>query len=160
MADNGTGQGRVYDSVLDLIIALDSAVTNALQSEELSGYIKDILQSSIMKNVYSLDRYTPRMYKGKRRYENGGLADPDNMEITLNGGGIKVEDVASGHQVDGWWETIPADDRIDDYIESGSYNVDFTHNPPGPRPFYKPAEEMLDEDRMSQIVVDIINGEL
>lgn len=142
-----------YDSVLDLMTALDGAINEAMTNPMLVDYVKETLQKSIQSNVYQ--GYDPILYH--RRRADGGLADKENMVVTNHTGGVlEIEDQASGREFEGYWGKVRADERIDDLIEAGgysSYNVDFiTQEPPGPRPFYQPADEMLDEELISEMI--------
>ena len=150
-----------YNDVLELMDAIDGAINTAMGDIIVVDYVKETLQKSLKTNVY--DAYTPTMYERKRRGSSGGLADPENMVVTNQSGGVlEIEAQASGNQVEGYWGTVYADDRIDDLIEAGgagSYNVAFiTQPPPGPRPFYQPADEMLDEELISEMVCTAIEA--
>ena len=137
-----------YEEVVDLLSAIDGAINEAMSDPLVVDYVKETLQESIRENVYG--KYEPKWYERYRRYADGGLASMDQMVVTNHTGGVlEIEDQAPGHAVDG----VRADERIDDNIEQGGpWNVRFSERVPPPRPFYQPADEMLDEELLSEMI--------
>lgn len=116
---------------------------------------KDVLQNVIYENVYSY----PASYwaQAKRRYDNGGLGEKENMIASVSDAGksgryheLQVEDFA-GFQDHGpnfrggftgtgpEFNTASIGARLDEVVETG----DPAWRQPFPRPFYKDAETQL-----------------
>lgn len=58
--------------------------------DEVAETVKENMAESIQANVYNV--YMPQYYN--RRFDDGGLLDKDNMEVTEIPNGISVRDVA------------------------------------------------------------------
>ena len=121
---------------------LDEAVRDTMENEAF-GYARSCILAKVMTEVY--DKYKPTEYE--RRYDEGGLSDYRNIEIEERnydaGGGryeIGVRNLTEG---------IDGEGPIDTVIEEG---VGYTWKgsriyamQPYPRPFYAPAEAMIEE---------------
>lgn len=114
---------------------------------------KDVLRQKIYDNVYSYQASPLAMRK--RRYDNGGLGDTRNMVASVIDVGksgrydeLQVEDFAGfqdigsnfrGSHIGIGPSAAPTEDRLDEVVETGRTD----YRQPGPRPFYKDAEEEL-----------------
>ena len=93
------------------------------------------------KTIY--ERYKPKMYR--RRYEDGGFADIDNIECIVTGNindgiNINARNVTKGNK--DYLNGKNANKYIDEYIESGNgYDFEYAQ----PRPFYEDALDELDD---------------
>ena len=121
---------------------LGAAVEDTMEREVFLNAGLAIVQS-VFPNVY--ERYDPDEYV--RRYEEGGLADPRNMEITERrydraGGRYEIEVRNTTEGVDG-------EGPIDQVIEKGvGYDWKGSRiyrQQPYPRPFYEAAEKIAAE---------------
>lgn len=130
-------------------------VIDAALAGEVGDAAKDVLQKTIYDNVYS---YQPTAWaEMKRRYDNGGLGDKNNMIASVIDVGtagrtheLQVENFAGlqdyGPNFRGAgiaFGPAPAAShtsaRLDEIVETGNAS----YRQPGPRPFYKDAEKML-----------------
>lgn len=95
---------------------------------EVADAVKDNMAEAVQTNVY--DVYTPMYYK--RRMQNGGLIDKDNMEVTEIPNGIYVRDVAPLDN-----GRIRSDFSLDEIIVNGLGNQPFS------RDMYAETEDRL-----------------
>lgn len=130
------------------------AIDYALAGNIAEG-VKDILQETIFKNVYAYPASVWAMEK--RRYDDGGLGERENMIATVIDIGsagrtdeLQVESFAGfqdiGPNFRGGFVGIGPEfntgsigARLDEVVETG----DPTWRQPYPRPFYKEAEKKL-----------------
>lgn len=68
---------------------IEKQVQDTMENE-VADAVKDNMAEAVQTSVY--DAYNPMYYK--RRMQNGGLIDKDNMEVTEIPNGIAVRDVA------------------------------------------------------------------
>lgn len=133
---------REFESGLEVVSALDKAITDALNSGEVESRVQEIFQGVLDEQVY--EQYEPEKYK--RREDEGGLRDKANIVVTVTGKEMTVEDVVTGNP-----KFEPYDKgRIDDNIEKGIY----FYGVPGPRPFYQEADKEIDGDKQLDSAVE------
>lgn len=97
---------------------------------EVADAVKDNMAEAVQTSVY--DAYNPMYYK--RRMQNGGLIDKDNMEVTEIPNGIVVRDVAP---LDNGYRK---DFSLDEIIVNGWGNQPFE------RDFYSQCKENLEQN--------------
>lgn len=86
---------------------------NTALDTEVADTVKDVMTDHIIQDVYEV--YEPTEYQ--RRYDDGGLLDPDNIIATLgNNGEMLVQNVALGNN------TVYMEDSISRVYYS-SYNI-------------------------------------
>lgn len=115
------------------IASIDAAIESALQVE-VADAVKKALVESAYANVYNA--YTPEFLS--RRYENGGIADENNINITVSGNELTASDDAPWQQL--WGGAVPSG-RLAEAIAEGDprYNMGNA----GPRPFHEDAKQRL-----------------
>ncbi|MBP1559841.1 MAG: hypothetical protein J6C96_01165 [Oscillospiraceae bacterium] len=96
---------------------------------EVADAVKDNMAEAVQTSVY--DVYSPMYYK--RRMQNGGLIDKDNMEVTETPDGIIVRDVAP-------LDNGRRDFSLDEIIVNGLGNQPFS------RDFYSQCKENLEQN--------------
>lgn len=100
-------------------------------ANEVADTVKDNMAEAIQTSVY--DAYSPQYYK--RRMQNGGLIDRNNMEVTKIPNGIAVHDAA------------PLDNGRNDYdLDDIIVNRGVLGYPHG-RDFYTETAERLQENQ-------------
>lgn len=98
---------------------------------EVADTVKDNMAEAVQTSVY--DAYSPQYYK--RRMNNGGLSDTQNMEVTEIQNGISVHDAA------------PLDNGRNDYsLDDIIVNRGVLGYPHG-RDFYAETAERLSENQ-------------
>lgn len=110
---------------------IEKQVQDTMENE-VADAVKDNMAEAVQTSVY--DAYNPMYYK--RRMQNGGLIDKDNMEVTEIPNGISVRDV------------VPLDNgrrdcrdfSLDEIIVNGWGNQPFE------RDFYAETKERLSEN--------------
>lgn len=86
---------------------------NIALDTEVADTVKEVMTDHIIQDVY--DAYEPTAYQ--RRYDDGGLLDPDNIIATLgNNGEMLVQNVALGN------DSVYMEDSISRVYYS-SYNI-------------------------------------
>lgn len=148
-----------YEDANQILAELSLAVDIAMEGKDIADLAKAALRVSIQENVYG--QYSPFMYK--RRGDEGGLADYDNIQATYHPADkeLEIEAIATGNP-----NYTPTDGRLDDLIESGTYNYRPADGSLGPRPFYEKAEAMLEaqmpiiEDAVAETINSILDGSL
>lgn len=172
-----------FQNISEIERALSKGLRSIPNSPYFVGQIKEDLQKSIYDNVYSVPAGGY-----KRRYENGGLGDK-NLFVLTNGDVKKSEALAEDLNGDDFMDTSPIDVDLFTLITEGSntgtnlsitiymedqapptgvesYSLDFMvehgkgrGNMSAPRPFYKPAEEIVESDGeyLSELCARIIN---
>ena len=109
--------------------------------------VKDIMQQKLDQNVYSYDASDQAM--ATRRYDDGGLADRENMVAHVEPGlTLVVEDVAPFQEA-GEYKGIDLSDVVQKALHG--------YNQPGPRPFTADTES---ECITSGSVLNAINNGL
>ena len=124
---------------------LDTAIASAMEKDVFAA-ARDCIIASVFPNVY--DKYTPhgKVMHYERRYDDGGLADPENIERV--GGGP----TPTGYEIEirNMTEGIDGGGPIDQIIETGMgyewEGSDIYKKQPYPRPFYDAAEKMMIRD--------------
>lgn len=96
---------------------------------EVADAVKDNMAEAVQTSVY--DAYSPMYYK--RRMQNGGLIDKDNMEVTETPDGIIVRDVAP-------LDNGRRDFSLDEIIVNGLGKQPFS------RDFYSQCKENLEQN--------------
>ncbi len=99
-------------------------------TNEVADTVKDNMAEAIQTSVY--DAYSPEYYK--RRMNNGGLSDTQNMEVTEIQNGISVHNAAS-------LDNGCNDYNLDEIIVYGLGNQPFE------RDFYAETAERLQENQ-------------
>lgn len=107
---------------------IEKQVQDTMENE-VADAVKDNMAEAVQTDVYNA--YTPMYYK--RRMQNGGLIDKDNMEVTEIPNGISVRDVA------------PLDNGRRDFSLDGII-VNGLGNQPFERDFYTETKERLSEN--------------
>lgn len=140
-----------FDDANEILTELKSTISQTLGNSMYQDIFRSCLERSIEQNVYG--EYTPMMYE--RRGTSGGLADPENIDITYNSAEMEllIEDVATGNPNYEPYDT----GRIDDYIESGTYYYYPAEGGLGARPFYEQAETQM-EKALEELLGLIINS--
>lgn len=109
---------------------IEKQVQDTMENE-VADAVKDNMAEAVQTSVY--DAYNPMYYK--RRMQNGGLIDKDNMEVTEIPNGIVVRDVAPLDN-----GRIRSDFSLDEIIVNGLGNQPFE------RDFYAETKEKLSEN--------------
>lgn len=107
---------------------IENQVQDTMENE-VADAVKDNMAEAVQTDVYNA--YTPMYYK--RRMQNGGLIDKDNMEVTEIPNGIVVRDVAP-------LDNGRRDFSLDEIIVNGLGNQPFE------RDFYTETKERLSEN--------------
>lgn len=97
--------------------------------DEVANAVKDNMAEAVQTSVY--DAYSPMYYK--RRMQDGGIIDKNNMEVTETSDGIIVRDVAP-------LDNGRRDFSLDEIIVNGWGNQPFE------RDFYVETEDRLSEN--------------
>ena len=119
---------------------------NIALDTEVADTVKDVMTDHIIQDVY--DTYEPTAYQ--RRYDDGGLLDPDNIIATLgNNGEMLVQNVAMGNEyyyipsIKRSFQSANVDNFIAPIIEYGKgYDVVDIF----PRPFIQNTHDDLEEN--------------
>ena len=115
---------------------LDTAIGNALEIE-VAEEAKDCVREAANETVYAA--YDPKFLS--RRMENGGLSDPSNIQTTVAGATLTVENMTGLQNLWGGNDTSP----LTPIVDAGLSN----YNMPFPRPFMDAAAEKLRSGRAS-----------
>lgn len=107
---------------------IEKQVQDTMENEVVDA-VKDNMAEAVQTSVY--DAYSPMYYK--RRMQNGGLIDKNNMEVTEIPNGIAVRDVAP-------LDNGRRDFSLDEIIVNGLGNQPFE------RDFYAETKEKLSEN--------------
>ncbi len=113
---------------LDTLFKHIQKQVNDTMKNEVADAVKDNMAEAVQTSVY--DAYSPMYYK--RRMQNGGLIDKDNMEVTEIPNGISVRDVAPLDN-----GRIRSDFSLDEIIVNGLGNQPFS------RDMYAETEDRL-----------------
>lgn len=97
---------------------IEKQVQDTMENE-VADAVKDNMAEAVQTDVYNA--YTPMYYK--RRMQNGGLIDKDNMEVTEIPNGISVRDVAPLDN-----GRIRSDFSLDEIIVNGLGNQPFSRD--------------------------------
>lgn len=110
----------------------------------LSQIISDATYVAVYNRYFNNMTGEPNIYK--RRYKNGGLADPNNIRLYLEDGQIVAENITRGKN-----ENIKLEDII---LTGGPYNYREGKNTTGtfrqPRNFYYTAQRYYKEDYVQE----------
>lgn len=118
----------VFKNLDSLFKHIEKQVQDTMENE-VADAVKDNIAEAVQTSVY--DAYNPMYYK--RRMQNGGLIDKDNMEVTEIPNGISVRDVAP-------LDNGRRDFSLDEIIVNGLGNQPFE------RDFYTETKERLSEN--------------
>ena len=135
-----------FDTIAELREALLKDMRNAVIKEVVKE-MKDIEREVIEERVYAV--FSPKVYK--RRYENGGLMDKENMleEVSISQNDITVEitNLTQGNPTyRNFW-----DSDIQELIETGNYM--WNGQMPPPRPFIDETQSVIDTtDRIDRAI--------
>ena len=135
-----------FDTIAELREALLKDMRNAVIKEVVKE-MKDIEREVIEERVYAV--FSPKVYK--RRYENGGLMDKENMleEVSISKNDITVEitNLTQGNPTyRNFW-----DSDIQELIETGNYM--WNGQMPPPRPFIDETQSVIDTtDRIDRAI--------
>lgn len=137
-----------YDTVDELKNAINGALETVMEGT-VADFAKDALFISIGVNVYSAEEG-----KYKRRGENGGLQDMNNIVARYDPSDreLIVENVATGTYSHSGW-------RLDELVEKGT-GYDFGGNAMWERPFYNYADEMLSDEPLKSGLDRAVEKEL
>lgn len=119
-----------FKNLNDLLKHIEKQVNDTMK-KEVADAVKDNMAEAVQTTVY--DAYSPMYYK--RRMQNGGLIDKDNMEVTEIPNGISVRDVAPLDN-----GRIRSDFSLDEIIVNGLGNQPFS------RDFYSQCKENLEQN--------------
>lgn len=116
---------KSFNNLNDLFNYIETEIQDTMENE-VADTVKEKMNLSVHKTVYGT--YQPRI--NRRRKDNGGLSDKDNISITPIDGGIEITN------------DTPLDNgrhspRLDAIIEYGQGRQPF------PRPFYKDTYDIL-----------------
>lgn len=114
-----------FNNLNSLFNHIENDMQNTLENE-VAETVEDDMLISIHNDVYGA--YSPEYYK--RRMENGGLSDRNNLETSVHDGVLKVRDVAP-------LDNGRTDYALDEIIVKGWGKQPF------PRNFYNRTEERL-----------------
>ena len=131
-----------FDSIEDLAEYVLNDFKKVIETEGLEK-VRDIETEEIQENVY--DVYEPTYYK--RRYENGGLKDRDNIVtegVVVWKDGLEVQ--FTNDTMNAW-----GTDYLDKFIEEGYKPKDSVWNKP--RPFVKPTIDRLKSENVIENVL-------
>lgn len=131
-----------FDSIEDLAEYVLNDFKKIIETEGLER-VRDIETEEIQENVY--DVYEPTYYK--RRYENKGLKDRDNIVtegVVVWRDGLEVQFTNNTMNAKG-------NDYLDEYIEEGYKPKDKVWNKP--RPFVKPTIDRLQSENIIENVL-------
>lgn len=116
---------KTFNNLSDLFKYVENQVQSVMENE-IADMAKDKMGLSVHKTVYNT--YTPLKYR--RRKDNGGLSDKDNVSITpIRNGVIITNDTPLDNG-----RFMP---RLDAIIEYGQGRQPF------PRPFYEDTYDIL-----------------
>lgn len=123
---------------------LHPKVNDALAKEVFEA-VKDEESSAIYETVYKV--YTPKMYQ--RRFDRGGMADPENIKGVVKDGKLHVVNVTQPNDVK---PSYSINKNLPELIEYGDgykgYHYDFGGGVYTiPRPFTKKTIEHLQENK-------------
>lgn len=117
-----------FKNIESLLKHIEKQVNDTMKNE-VADAVKDNMAEAVQTSVY--DAFSPMYYK--RRMQNGGLIDKDNMEVTEIQNGISVRDVAP-------LDNGRRDFSLDEIIVNGWGNQPFE------RDFYAETEDRLSEN--------------
>ena len=116
---------------------------NIALDTEVADTVKEVMTDHIIQDVY--DAYEPTAYQ--RRYDDGGLLDPDNIIATLgNNGEMLVQNITLGSEyyyipsIKRSFRSANADKFISPIIE---YGIDYDVVDVFPRPFIQNTHDDL-----------------
>lgn len=137
---------KSFNSIEDLMAYVKKDIANTVVKK--SVVIEDIMLDKIQRNVY--DAYTPKTYE--RRYDNGGLYDRKNIQVTAmpTGNGVDIS-ITNNTIADGW----DKGEYLDSIIEFGTAleGDDSVPDYAKPRPFIEPTEEEINEKNVIQKIL-------
>ena len=116
-----------FKNVDSLLKHIEKQVQDTMENE-VADAVKNNMAEAVQTSVYNA--YNPMYYK--RRMQNGGLIDKDNLEVTEIPNGIVVRDVAP-------LDNGRRDFSLDEIIVNGWGNQPFE------RDFYAETKEKLSE---------------
>ena len=130
-----------------------NAAVDFCMEHEMKDAAVAAIQRSVMENVYSAYPF-PKVYE--RKYDQGGLLDPDNMVSTYDKTlkTLTVEDIRPD------WEPtrrVHAGRNVSEVVETGK-GYDFKQM--GPRPFHEPAEKELGDGLADQLLTLCLDRDL
>lgn len=133
----------ISDALAQAVAQIKQKVDNAL-AQEVAIEVKADEVWAIWDTVYGA--YTPVMYD--RRYDAGGLSDPDNMEVNVSGGVLTVTNVTPAADGPGY----TTGKNLAQLIEGGNGSGGFYDFPSRgaymrARPFTEATRELLRNDK-------------
>lgn len=130
---------------------------------------KETLQNTIVKSVYNNvypyyghgeGDINPRHYH--RRYENGGLGDPNNYEVVSGHLTMEVTNntTGNGDQPGESWTSGPINDIIEEGVGYGWRHSRIFEDQPAPRPFMaQGVDEFVDDYLIPLIEIKCFNSQ-
>ena len=122
---------------------------NTALDTEVADTVKEVMTDHIVKDVY--DKYEPKLYQ--RRYNDGGLLDPENIIATMgNDGELLVQNITLGSDTVysqdpsgfGYYNSRNANEFITPIIESGvGYDA---WDEAFPRPYVQNTHDDLEQN--------------
>lgn len=125
---------------------------NTALDTEVADTVKEVMTDHIIQDVY--DKYEPKLYQ--RRYNDGGLLDPENIIATLGDDGeLLVQNITLGADTVygqdpsgfGYYNSRNANEFITPIIETGiGYDVSKWKYNGVPRPFMENTHNDLEQN--------------
>lgn len=131
----------ICKNLVQLEKELNKRINNALNDDVVYETVKNQMIATTYEEVY--DVYSPKKYK--RRGENGGLLDENNIVKTLNRKThtLKLKNITRGNE-----KFTPTDGYLAGIIEKGQgYHYKFDYNGK-PRPFIQKTIENLKNNKL------------
>ena len=134
-----------FDDVFD---QLKTEIHAIMISPETKSILQKHMSNAAQMKVYPF--YAPHgIHKYQRRYDEGGLMDPKNYEVTTDGEmSLKVVNntTGNGNQPGESWTSGPINDIIENGTGYGWKNSDIYEDQPYPRPFMQDGIDAFMDD--------------